>query len=46
MKKLLTSNAGTIQVVKTLQDNASYYISNIDDFEALIELESQSDNNK
>ena len=28
----------------TLQVNASYYISNIDDIEVLVELESQSDN--
>ena len=28
----------------TLQVNASYYISNIDGVEALVELESQSDN--
>ena len=32
-------NAGTIQVVKTLQDNDHYYISNI-------ELESESENTK
>ena len=33
-----------IQVATTLQGNASYYISNIDGVEALVELESQSAN--
>ena len=37
-------NAGTIRVARTLQGIASYYISNVDNFEALVELESQSDN--
>ena len=37
-------NAGTIRVAKTLQGIASYYMSNIDNLEALVELESQSDN--
>ena len=31
-------------MARTLQGIDSYYISNIDDFEALVELESQSDN--
>jgi len=39
-------NAGTIQVVKTPQGHASYCVSNIDDVEALVEHESQSDDNK
>ena len=39
-------NVDTIQVAIILQGNASYYISNIYDVEALVELESQSDNNK
>ena len=39
-------NAGTIQVVKTVEDNESYYISNIDNVETVVELESESDNNK
>ena len=39
-------NADTIQVLITLQGNASYYISNIYYVEALVKLESQSDNNK
>ena len=30
-------------MAKTLQGNASYYISNIDDIEALAEIESQPD---
>ena len=29
-------NVGTIRASKTLQSNGSYYISNIDDFEALV----------
>ena len=33
-----------IRVAKTLQGIASYYISNIDDFEAPVKVESQSDN--
>ena len=33
-------NAGTIQVLKTLQDNDYYYILNIDDVETVVELES------
>ena len=36
-------NAGTIQVAKALQDIDSYYISNIDNLEALAEVDSQSD---
>ena len=39
-------DADTIQVVIALQGNAFYYISNVDDVEAVAELESQSDNNK
>ena len=39
-------NADTIQVVKKVQGNASYYISSIDDIEALVECECQSDINK
>ena len=39
-------NVGTIRASKTLQGNGSYYISNIDDFEALVELKNQSDNSK
>ena len=39
-------HAGTIQVVKTLQDNDHYYISNIDDVETVVELESESENTK
>ena len=35
---------GTIQVTKMLQGIASHYISNIENFEALAKLESQSDN--
>ena len=37
-------NAGTIRVSENLQGNASYKILNSDDFEALVKLESQSDN--
>ena len=37
-------NSGTIRVAKTLQGNLCYCISNIDDFEALLELENQCDN--
>ena len=40
------ANADTIQVAITLQAHASYYISNTDDVQALVELGSQSDNNK
>ena len=38
-------NAGNIRVVKTMQGNDSYFISNIDDSEDLVglELESQAD---
>ena len=36
-------NSGNIRVVKTIQGNDSYYISNIDDYEDLVELESQAD---
>ena len=39
-------NADAIQVVITVQGVASYNISNVDDVEALVELESQSDNYK
>ena len=38
-------NGGTTQVVKTLQGNTYHYISNVDDVEALVGLESQIDNN-
>ena len=38
------ANTATTRVAKTLQGIASYYNSDIDDFEALVEVESQSDN--
>ena len=40
----MSFNASTISVAKTLQGIDSYYISSIDNFGALVELESQSDN--
>ena len=36
-------NSGNIRVVKTMQGNESYYISNIEDYEDLVDLESQVD---
>ena len=44
-RKTLSSlvNKGNICVSKTLQGNDSYYISNIEDSEALVHLEDQSD---
>ena len=35
-------NSGNIRVVKTMQGNESYYISNIDDYEDLVDLESHT----